>query len=115
MLQKLFYDNAYHLSEYCLNQEPDLFKNTCFWHDLFHAIAHICGINFKSTHVEGLGGINTEICEQVKSYLQLIKYTGAHLSQDHFVFFLQFFVYLLNKDKMKCQSELAKLALEGMN
>ena len=61
--------------EYCLNREPALFKNTQFWHDLFHAIAHLCGINFKSTRVEGFGGINTEICEQVNSYLQAIKYT----------------------------------------
>ena len=51
MPQELFYDNVCHLSEYCVNREPDLFKNTCFWHDLFHVIAHICGINFKSTHV----------------------------------------------------------------
>ena len=70
---------------------------------------------YTSTRVEGLGGINTEICEQVNSYLQSIKYTGAHLSQDHFVFFLQFFLYLLNKDKTKRNSELAKLALEGMD
>ena len=112
---ELFYDNACHLSEYCLNREPDLFKNTRFWHDLFHAIAHICGINFKSTRVEGLGGINTEICEQVNSYLQSIKYTGAHLSQEHFVFFLQFFLYLLNKDKTQRQGELAKMALQGMD
>ena len=48
MPQELFYDNACHLSEYCLNHEPALFKDTWFWHDLFHAIAHLCGINFKS-------------------------------------------------------------------
>ena len=91
MPQELFYDNACHLSEYCLNREPALFEDTRFWHDLFHAIAHLCGINFKLTRVEGFGGINTEICEQVNSYLQAIKYMGTHLSQDHFVFFLQFF------------------------
>ena len=115
MPQELFYDNACHLSEYCLNREPALFKDTRFWHDLFHAIAHLCGINFKSTRVEGFGGINTEICEQVNSYLQAIKYTGTHLSQDHFVFFLQFFLYLLNNDKTKRQSELASLAIAGMD
>ena len=47
MPEELFYDFACSLSEYCLNREPDLFKNTCFWHDLFHAIGHICGINFR--------------------------------------------------------------------
>ena len=44
MPQELFYDNACHLSEYCLNCEPALFQDTPFWHDLFHAIAHLCGI-----------------------------------------------------------------------
>ena len=115
MPQELFYDNACHLSEYCLNREPALFEDTRFWHDLFHATALLCGINFKSTRVEGFGRINTEICEQVNSYCQAIKYTGTHLSQDHFVFFLQFFLYLLNNDKTQRQSELASLAIAGMD
>ena len=37
MPDELFYDFACSLSEYCLNREPDLFKNTRFWHDLFHS------------------------------------------------------------------------------
>ena len=52
-------------------------------------------------HVEGLEGLNTEICEQVNSYLQCIKYTGAHLSQECVMFFTQFFLYLLNQKKTK--------------
>ena len=63
MPDELFYDFACSFSEYCLNREPDLFKNTCFWHDLFYATGHICGINFRSTKVEGLDGVNSEICE----------------------------------------------------
>ena len=112
---EIFYDNACHLSEYCLNREPSLFFNTRFWHDLFHAIGHICGVNFKSTRVEGLGGINSEICEQVNAYLQCIKYTGAHLSQEHFIFFMQFFLYLLNLDKTERQGKLCDIALAGMD
>ena len=115
MPKELFYDNACQLLEYCMNREPDLFKNTRFWHDLFHSIAHLCGINYKSTRIEGLEGINSEICEQVNSYLQSVKYTGAHLSQEHFVFFLQFFLYLLNEDKTERQREMAKIALAGFD
>ena len=59
--------------------------------------------------------LHTEICEQVNSYLQAIKYTGTPLSQDHFVFFLQFFLYLLSNDKTQHQSELASLAIAGMD
>ena len=36
-------------------------------------------MNFKSGRIDGLEGINTEICEQVNSYLQCIKFTGSHL------------------------------------
>ena len=85
MPKELFYDFACKLSEYALNREPELFKNTRFWHDLFHALGHLCGWNFKSGRVIGLDSINTEICEQVNSFLQCIKYTGSHLSQEHFV------------------------------
>ena len=92
MPKEIFYDFACQLSEYALNRESELFKNTRFWHDLFHALGHLCGWNFKSGRVIGLDNINTEICEQVNSFLQCIKYTGSHLSQEHFVFFLQFFL-----------------------
>ena len=82
----VFYDFACQLSEYCLNREPEFFKNTRFWHDLFHSIGHKCGFNFKSGRIAGLEGINSEICEQVNSFLQCIKFTASHLSQEHFIF-----------------------------
>ena len=61
MPKELFYDFACQLFEYALNREPELFKNTRFWHDLFHALGHLCGWNFKSGRVIGLDSINTEI------------------------------------------------------
>ena len=57
---------------------------------------------------------NTEICEQVNSYLQCVKYTASHLSQQHFVFFLQFFLYLLNKDKPEKFKRQASVAVAGI-
>ena len=111
MPEEIFYDAACMLSEYCLNREPELFKNTRFWHDLFHSIGHKCGMNFKSGRVLGLDGINSEICEQVNGYLQCVKYTASHLSQEHFVFFLQFFLYLMNKEKTESYKKLAAIAL----
>ena len=97
--EELFYDNACQLSEYALNREPGLFLNTRLWHDLFHSITHLCGSNFKSSRVVGLCGINTEICEQVNSYLQCVKYTASHLSQEHFVFFYSSFCICLTRKK----------------
>ena len=113
MPEDIYYDFACQLSEYCLNREPELFKNTRFWHDLFHFIGHVCGINFKSGRVLGLEGVNTEICEQVNSFLQCIKYTGSHLSQEHFTFFVQFFLYLMNKEKTKTFHQQAALIVAG--
>ena len=109
----IFYDNACQLNEYCLNREPDFFLDTQFWHDLFHSIGHICGFNFRSGRVLGLEGINTEICEQVNSFLQSIKYTSSHLTQEHFMFFVQFFLYILNKNKTENHKKQASIALAG--
>lgn len=111
--EHIFYDFACQLSEYCLNREPEFFKMTRFWHDLFHSIGHVCGINFKSGRIEGLEGINTEICEQVNSFLQCVKYTASHLSQDHFMFFLQFFLHLMNKEKTSKFRKQATVAVAG--
>ena len=97
--EELFYGNACQLSEYALNREPGLFLNTRLWHDLFHSITHLCGSNFKSSRVVGLYGINTEICEQVNSYLQCVKYTASHLSQEHFVIFYISFCICLTRKK----------------
>jgi hypothetical protein len=112
--EEIFFDFACQLSEYCLNREPDFYLLTRFWHDLFHSVGHVCGDNFKSGRVEGLLGLNTEICEQVNSYLQCIKYTASHLSQAHMVFFLQFFLYLWNKDKTSKFQRQASVAIAGL-
>ena len=112
--EEVFYDFACQLSEYSLNREPRFFKYTRFWHDIFHGTTHLCGENFKSGRVNGLDGINTEICEQTNSYLQCLKYTASHLSQVHFVLFMQFFLYLWNDDKTRKYKSNAVTALAGM-
>ena len=95
------------------NREPQYFLHTRFWHDLFHGITHKCGKCFKSSRVCGMVGINSEICEQFNSYLQCIKYTGSHLSQSHFMFFVQFFIYLWNQEKTAKFENIIGIALAG--
>ena len=109
----IFYDFACQLSEYCLNREPQYFLHTRFWHDLFHGISHKCGKCFKSSRICGMVGINSEICEQFNSYLQCIKYTGSHLSQSHFMFFVQFFIYQWNTEKTAKFQNIIEIALAG--
>ena len=92
-------DFACGLSECSLNREPKYFLETRFWHDLFHSFTHTCGKCFKSSRICGLAGVNSKICEQFSSYLQCIKYAASHLSQSHFMFFVQFFIYLWNCEK----------------
>ena len=113
MPEHVFYDFACQLSEYCLNREPELFKNTRFWHDLFHLIGHLCGYNFKSGRITGLTALNTQICEQWNSFLQSVKYTASHFSQDHFAFFLQYFLFRTNREKTKSFRMLGVTAVAG--
>ena len=58
-------------------------------------------MNFKSGRIDGLEGINTEICEQVNSYLQCIKFTGSHLSQEHFIVFYPIFLVFVEQGQNK--------------
>ena len=110
MPDHIYYDFACQLFEYFLNRELELFKNTTFWHDLFHFVGHVCGIKFKSGRVLGLERVNTEIFEQVNS-LQCIKYTGSHLLQEHFTFFVQLFLYIMNKEKTLAFHQQAAIAV----
>ena len=111
--REIYYDFACQLSEYSLNRAPAFFKFTRFWHDLFHAITHLCGNNYKSGRVNSLDGINSEICEQTNSYLQCIKFTCSHLSQNHMVLFFQFFLFLMNKEKTNKFQKQAAIAYAG--
>ena len=56
-------------------------------------------------------GINSEICEQFNSYLQCIKCTGSHLSQSHFMFFVQFFIYQWNREKSAKFQNIVRIAM----
>ena len=111
--KEVFYDFACGMSEYCLNREPNYFRETRFFHDIFHSFPHVCGPNFRSVRLSSLDGVNTEICEQWNSFLQCIKYTASHLSQSHMVFFMQFMIFLQNKRKTHRFQNQARIAMEG--
>ena len=103
--KEIFYDFACSLNEYCLNREPRFFRDTRFWHDLFHGYSHKCAVSFNSSRIRGLDVTDTEICEQFNSFLGKIKYTGSHMTQSHFCLFLQFMINIWNEKKDKrCES-----------
>ena len=97
--KEIFYDFACSLSEYSLNREPHFFRETRFWHDLFHGFSHKCASSLKSSRIPSLNVLDTEICEQFNSFLQNIKYTGSHLTQSHFCLYLQFMIHIWNMKK----------------
>ncbi|XP_064627662.1 uncharacterized protein LOC135487619 isoform X2 [Lineus longissimus] len=111
--KEVFYDFACSLSEYSLNREPDFFIHTRIWHDVFHGITHTCGKNFRSRRLSTFTGYNTEICEQFNSFLQCIKYTGMHLSQSHFCFFIQFLIFMWNRRKTDAFMKKVNIAKAG--
>jgi hypothetical protein len=110
---EVFYDNACQLSEYALNREPDMWKEVRVSHDIFHSFTHVCGDVFKSTRVQGLEGVNTEICEQFNAFLQCIKYTASKMIQSHFMMYVQFMVYLWNKEKTLTYKDMYHVAVRG--
>lgn len=112
--KEVFYDFACQFNEYCLNREPAFFKFMRVWHDLFHGFNHTCAPVFKSTRVQGLDGLNSEICEQFNAYLQSIKFTGSHLSQTNFMLFSQFMIYLWNREKTERVGNMARVARNGL-
>lgn len=112
---EIFYDFACGLSEYALNREPELFRNSRFWHDVFHGYSHKCAASHRSTRISSLSAVNSEICEQFNAYIQCVKYTGSHLSQSHFTFFLQFFIYFWNIRKTATFSQYARYVVEDMS
>lgn len=112
---EVFYDFACSLQEYCLNREPDFWKNTRFWHDVFHGFSHKCGNAFRSQRIRSLRYVNSEICEQFNAFLQCIKYTGTHLTQSHFCFFVQFFITMWQRKKTEAFTKKLMLARAGLS
>ena len=88
----VFYDFACSLDEFVKNRESGFFENTRFFHDIFHGYTHKCSDIFKSNRLLGFKGLNTSICEQFNSFIQCIKASSKLMTQEHFTFYVQFFI-----------------------
>ena len=109
----VYYDFACNLHEYCLNRESGFFKNVQFFHDIFHGYSHKCSDCYRSSRLLGFEAINSEICEQFNSFIQLLKYTVRQMSQVHFVFYLQYFIHVWNQRKASRYERQLLVALAG--
>ena len=80
----LFYDFACQLKEYSLNREPEFFKNTDMYHDVFHGVNHKCAFAFQCADIEKQRCFNTACAEQFNRYINKIKATGRCLKLNRF-------------------------------
>ena len=88
----VFYDYECSLSEYVKNRESGFFKNTRFYHGIFHGFTHKCSPAFRWSTLNDLEQTNTSICKQFNSFIKRIKASTRLLTQAHFTFYLQFFI-----------------------
>ena len=110
----VFYDFACSLEEYCRNRESGYFELTSFFHDIFHGYTHKCSKTFKSNRLQGFSGANTSICEQLNSFLQCVKTSAKLMTQEHFCFFLQFFIHQWNIERERSYKKKASIAMSGL-
>ena len=62
----IFVDFACGCEEAALNWLPEFFKDTQFFHDVFHGYTHICAERFSATRLEEFVGLNSSVMEQVR-------------------------------------------------
>ena len=107
------YDLCCGLSEYVHNRESGFFKNTRSFHDVFHLFTNKCTPVFRCNKLIGFDGVNSSICEQFNSFLQKIKTSAKLMSQIHFTFYMQFFIYIWNSQKIRSFNKKRSIAVSG--
>ncbi len=100
-----------------MNRESGFFQNTRIYYDVFHSYNYTCSPVYRTSHVQGLEGVNTSICEQLNSYLQKVKVSARKMTHEHFMFHIQFFIHMWNiskgqsLDKQRVHVEVAGVAV----
>jgi len=98
----IVYDFACSLEEYCLNRDPDWFRDTLFVIDRFHWKNHYgCPKAFNMSNYTGLYGKNSSICEQYHAYLSRFRAAASGMKLANFVRWLRLWVDLWNADKVQ--------------
>ena len=109
----IMYDFCCCLPEYVHNRGKGFFKNTKFFHDVFHSYTHKCTPAFRCNKLIDFDGVNSSICEQFNSFVQNIKTSAKLILQMHFTFHIQFFIYIWNSQKNKSYNKKQNIAESG--
>jgi len=89
------------LQDYCLNRQPDHFRNTLFLVDKFHWFGHTaCSRTYNLTQYPAYAGLNSQIAEQFNSALARIKCSVSQMTQRTFMFSVRFFLQMQNEKKI---------------
>ncbi|XP_050406170.1 uncharacterized protein LOC126827514 isoform X2 [Patella vulgata] len=100
----VIYDNACALHSYCLNREPEFFKETIFLVDRLHWDNHSgCSCGYRLNLYPELKNLNSQINEQANAGLKRIKDQVSYMTAQNFMNHSSF--YLWNKN-MKKRSKL---------
>lgn len=110
----VIYDFACSLQEYCLNREPEFFKNTKFVFDAFHWPNHnSCAESYDIRVYKKLVRLNSEAAEQCHAGLASAKGSASRMGQRSFMLSMRLFFENWNGKKIefvsKCKDGLDKL------
>jgi hypothetical protein len=103
--KKVIYDNGCNLAKYCHKRadesdRTEFFKETTFIVDRLHIQGHVgkwCLDNCHPKLFPELDGYNTQVCEQLNSWLSKFKYILKHMSVYRYNFFLYIIFNEYNK------------------
>ena len=96
------YDFACALQDYCLNRQPEHFKNTAFLVDRFHWFNHVsCARSYNLSLYGEYAYLNSQIAEQCNnSALSRIKCSCSQMKQVTFMSTVRFFLEMWNQRKI---------------
>ena len=93
----IVYDNACNLSEYCLNRNPNLFKDSVFLVDAFHYKSHTnCSHSYDSANSLCMAGLSSGLHEQKNRYLAKNKINCIFMGVITFMYYFKGLLALMN-------------------
>lgn len=94
------YDFACALQDYCLNRQPEHFRDTTFLVDRFHWFNHVsCARSYSLSSYLQYAYLNSQVAEQCNSALTRIKCSISQMKQVTFMSGVRFFLEMWNQRK----------------
>ena len=97
----VIYDFACSLQDYCLNRQPEHFRDTMFLVDRFHWFNHVsCARSYNLSLYSEFMYLNSQIAAQCNSALTRIKCSVSQMKQTTFMSNISLFLEMWNQRKM---------------